>query len=100
MKLFYRQTGPEFQHNGETVKPRALMHLCTHEGCDNWGAYLYGARWKDGVPGTAFCHEHRPADGNHVLTPCVHIETSPTKEGDDAKRNEPDLFSAGTDVGY
>lgn len=64
-KLFYRVSRALVK--GELVENRVLMHLCGHPGCTAWGAYLYGARWKDGIPGAAYCREHRPElGGSHV----------------------------------
>lgn len=91
-KLFWRQSGPLMKVGGEYVKPKVLMHYCIHPGCERWGAYLYGARWKDGVPGKAYCHEHRPVE--EALTSGAH-HVSTTEETTDANRPDAagDLFA-------
>lgn len=91
-KLFYRRSGPAYTRTTktgevETVEPRVLIHICTYPGCSAWGSFLFGARWKDGVPGDARCrdHVHRV---NGLLEPLPHPPPAPPQENTDATGDE------------
>lgn len=85
-KLFYRRSGRTYVRETkagakETVEPRVLIHICTYPGCAAWGDYLFGARWKDGVPGDARCRAHvHYVDG--FLTPMPDPPDPPQEEPD------------------
>jgi hypothetical protein len=87
-KLFHRRSGRSYTDvMGETVEPRVLIHLCTYPGCMAWGSFLFGARWKDGVPGDARCRDH-VLYVNGLVEPLPHPPPAPPEEKDDAAIDE------------
>lgn len=90
-----------FRHRlktGAMVESQAIIHLCSHPGCDKFGPYLVGANWLKDVRGTAYCREHLPA--NEALTFGRH--TAPAQQAETADANQPDgpgNLSPGRDLG-
>ncbi len=83
MKLFWRQSGPSFTHKvtREFIeKPKVLMHMCMHDGCDQWGSQSIGAAWMKGKPGRWYCAAHiKEAETSQEHTAPV-IETEANSE--------------------
>ncbi len=81
-KLFWRQSGQKHLNRaGEMVTPKVLVHICTYPGCEAWGGFIFGARWKDGVPGEARCRDHVHYV-NGLFEPLPHPPPAPQETPD------------------
>lgn len=72
--------------DGTLIETEAIIHLCSHPGCDLFGPYLIGANWLKDIRGTAYCRGHLPE--KEALT--FRRQTAPTEQVEAPNATEPD----------
>lgn len=55
-----RRTGPDFEKDGQTVTPRALVSTCEVEGCERHAPFGFMVEGKY----LTYCAEHKPSDSH------------------------------------